>query len=414
MKISSYNFVAESVENSLLFNSRTGNSVVINNDLSKRLSQLDLTDSELGNLKSLGFVIDDSFDEFQAIQSIARNNTLNSTMKKYRILTTTGCNAKCFYCYEKGLKALTMTEDTALDVAKFIVAHANENDDVRVEWFGGEPLLNTRAIDVITQYVLNNLPAGCSYKAGIISNASVIDDEIIQKMIGKWKSKRIQITIDGVGENYVRVKQLGSNSFDHLVDNIKKLLDNGIMVDIRMNFNSDNLSDVEDVARYFSTATFKGRLKVYAAKIFSSETKRGYFDLEKESIFVEEILHKYGLKEKGDILPRVFRTGCMATYPGFFTIDPMGRVFKCDRRLLDKNSVATVTKYDDNLILNHEWNHMTVAEKCKHCKLYPLCWGGCIYDRINNIYPCYLTENIVLHSLKLALDDYNKEMKVTN
>ena len=83
-------------------------------------------------------------------------------------------------------------------------------------------------------------------------------------------------------------------------------------------------------------------------------------------------------------------------------------------QLLDKILVATVTKYDDNLILNHEWNLKTVTEKCKHCKLYPLCWSGCIYDRINNIYPCYLTENIVLHSLKLALDDYNKEMKVTN
>lgn len=119
MKLSSYNFVVESVENSLMFNSRTGNSVVINNDLSRRLSQLDLAESELENLKDLGFVVEDSFDEFEEIQSISRNNTLNSTMKKYRILTTTGCNAKCFYCYEKGLKALTMSENTAPDFDTF-------------------------------------------------------------------------------------------------------------------------------------------------------------------------------------------------------------------------------------------------------------------------------------------------------
>lgn len=34
----------------------------------------------------------------------------------YTILTTTGCNARCFYCYEKGTKPVTMTAETA-DVA---------------------------------------------------------------------------------------------------------------------------------------------------------------------------------------------------------------------------------------------------------------------------------------------------------
>ena len=41
----------------------------------------------------------------------------------YRILTTTGCNARCFYCYEKGTKPVTMTAETASKVVDYIVAH---------------------------------------------------------------------------------------------------------------------------------------------------------------------------------------------------------------------------------------------------------------------------------------------------
>ena len=39
----------------------------------------------------------------------------------YTILTTTGCNARCFYCFEKGTKPVTMTAETADKVARYIV-----------------------------------------------------------------------------------------------------------------------------------------------------------------------------------------------------------------------------------------------------------------------------------------------------
>ena len=35
------------------------------------------------------------------------------TITGYTILTTTGCNARCFYCYEKGTTPVTMTPETA-------------------------------------------------------------------------------------------------------------------------------------------------------------------------------------------------------------------------------------------------------------------------------------------------------------
>lgn len=413
MRLSAYNFVYRGNDNAIIFNSCTGNCIVVGLALLDNFLSYDVSDVEKKQFKDMGFYVDDGFDEFHSIQERCKDKTLTSNINKYRILTTTGCNARCFYCYEKGLKTVSMSIDTAIDTAKFILAHTKKDDIVSVEWFGGEPLLNIPAIDMISEYVLSRLPINTQYRAGIITNGSMINEELIGKMVENWGVQRVQITIDGVEAKYDDVKQLGKGSFEHAIDIIKKLVDKKIEVNIRINYDSSNIGDVEELAKYFSTFSHKNGINVYAAKIFSSKTKRGYFDLEKETIMVDEILHKYGLKQKNDILPKVFKTTCMATYPGFFTIDPRGRVFKCDRRLLDKNTLATVRNYDDSILEHHDWIHLDVAEKCKTCKLYPLCWGGCIYDRINNIYPCYLTEAIVINRLKIALDDYNNQLCIS-
>jgi sulfatase maturation enzyme AslB (radical SAM superfamily) len=39
------------------------------------------------------------------------------TINRYNILTTTGCNARCFYCFEEGVEIKTMSSRTAEQVA---------------------------------------------------------------------------------------------------------------------------------------------------------------------------------------------------------------------------------------------------------------------------------------------------------
>ena len=97
----------------------------------------------------------------------------------------------------------------------------------------------------------------------------------------------------------------------------------------------------------------------------------------------------------------------MAMYPNFYTIDPRGRLFKCDRRLLDQNSISTIDTFIHGENLETEDNNYHFAEKCQACKLFPLCWGGCQYDRITGIYPCYLTTRIISERLRMVLEDYS-------
>lgn len=268
--------------------------------------------------------------------------------------------------------------------------------------------MNMPAIDTIMKYLTEHLSPYLDFHTTIVTNGSRINEEVIEKMVYHWRIKRIQITIDGVGEKYEEVKGLGRGSFRRIISTIGKLVEAKINVDIRLNYDASNLEDIKEVIRFFSSYQYKDRITIYAAKIFSEITRRGYFDLEKETLEVEELLYTLGLKKGLALLPRTFTTGCMATYPGFYTIDPDGKLFKCDRKLLDGNIVATVSKYDEDALYRHRWNNLEVESKCEICALYPMCWGGCIYDRISGIYPCYLTNSIVEHNLMLLLNDYLK------
>ena len=61
--------------------------------------------------------------------------------RSFTIFTTTDCNARCFYCYEKGRSRIPMKEETAREVAAWILKHKKAGD-IRLRWFGGEPLYN--------------------------------------------------------------------------------------------------------------------------------------------------------------------------------------------------------------------------------------------------------------------------------
>ena len=355
----------------------------------------------------LGFYVNEGINEFEEIIEHCKHRVSKSNLYKYRILTTTACNAKCPYCYENGLSVHSMTLNTADKVASFILNEVSSGGKTQIEWFGGEPLLNTRVIDLISDRLNKELPLDVSFTSSIITNASRINDTIIDKIRNNWKTNRIQITIDGIGEEYEQVKGLGNKSFERLITTITKLTQINLHIDIRFNYDKHNYQSIIPFAKYFSSFPNKDRLSFYAAKIFSEESKRGYFDLEKETLYVDSIMHQYGLILGPLLLPKTFSTGCMALYPNFYTIDPQGRLFKCDRRLLDKNSISTIDNF------THRENHEAAedsyhfAEKCQDCKIFPLCWGGCQYDRITGIYPCYLTTRIINERLRMILEDYS-------
>ena len=102
-----------------------------------------LSDDEFKILKKYELITKESqLDKLEELRLDTVKNIENENLG-VTILTTTGCNARCYYCYEKGIKPQAMDIETAEKVVMFIKDNYH-NKPVHLSWFGGEPLNHDR------------------------------------------------------------------------------------------------------------------------------------------------------------------------------------------------------------------------------------------------------------------------------
>ena len=405
MKPSFYNFYKISSGVALIYNSASGNCVVIDEAELSSFMTASLPENETRRLSDMGFLVEDDTDEMDLLIKNAYINLANSKKDKYRILTTTACNARCPYCYEKGVEVFSMTKETADLVVDFILKKSKLKKVIEIEWFGGEPLLNKDIISYISKQISRKKPKSMKYEASIITNGFLLDKATIDESINEWCIKRIQITLDGTSEEYERIKGLGKGSFQKVLNNIYHLTKYNLEIDIRLNFDENNIDDMIRLIKYLATLDFKNKLYVYPAKI-NNEYRSENFALERETITMYRALHNYGLMCGKSLLPKTLKNPCAASKKDYFTIHATGDLYKCDRKLLSGNSIGSVyTASNIPLKRTEEWERIQPEEKCKLCKMFPLCWGGCIYERIKKLDRCYITEAIIENNLEMILFD---------
>ena len=141
----------------------------------------------------------------------------------FTILTTTDCNARCYYCYERGCARVTMSLETADKIVNFIQNHSG-GKQVKIRWFGGEPLVNFFVIDRICEMLRLR---GIAFTSHMVSNAYLFDDTLVAKASGNWNLKEVQVTLDGTEEVYNRSKAFvyqEGNPYRIVMENIRRLL----------------------------------------------------------------------------------------------------------------------------------------------------------------------------------------------
>ncbi|MBQ3494669.1 MAG: SPASM domain-containing protein [Clostridia bacterium] len=409
MILSKYNFYQNQNNYWIVYNSASSNCLVMTNSDYQKFYNINGSEEDKKQYLLLGFYVYENENEVNKLIENSNHRLSHFTKKKFRVLTTTACNARCPYCYEEGVCKVSMNQQTATSVANFILEQSQNVKAIEIEWFGGEPLLNTSAIDTICSIIKQKKRPELRFESSIVSNASMIDSNLIQKMINDWNIYQIQITIDGLKEEYERVKALGEGSFEKLIHILEMLCETKIKVVIRLNFDKNNVEELKNLINYLSTLPFSKKLEVYPAKINDGK-QRTQFILENETIQMYKHLHDAGFMTKLKLLPRTLKTPCAAVHNGYYTINADGNLFKCDRKLLAGNSVGSVYEpLKINKEITTKWENLSLPERCYQCKLFPLCWGGCIYERIMGQDFCYITENIVNNNLNLILSDYLKE-----
>ena len=153
MKISQFTIATEQDDdrnNFLLYNTHTTAFVVLRKDIYMQIFvNRDFSDTQCcDQLKKMGFLVDDDFDELLALEKL-RIKGMDDPVQNVTILTTTECNARCYYCFEHGIRQYPMTREIADATVKYIKKNYPEKQ-LAINWFGGEPLLNFEIIKYIT------------------------------------------------------------------------------------------------------------------------------------------------------------------------------------------------------------------------------------------------------------------------
>jgi heme biosynthesis (nirJ-2) family protein len=145
------------------------------------------------------------------------------------MLLTNDCNLACSYCFESNKGKDYMPKEMALDILK---ATYNVVDPMAgiftLNMFGGEPLMNWDTFKAVCDYVLEN---NLKIRITATTNLTLLTDEMIDYI--DELSIPILVSVDGIKEVHDKHR---CNSFDKVIENMKKLIDRdlGYLIEARM------------------------------------------------------------------------------------------------------------------------------------------------------------------------------------
>ncbi|MBR0134843.1 MAG: radical SAM protein, partial [Clostridia bacterium] len=294
----------------------------------------------------------------------------------YTILPTFACNARCVYCYEEGAAAVSMSPETVRDTVRFILDTRKKDSTVILRWFGGEPLLRPDIIDGICRGLKEN---GVEYKSTMISNGSLITEEIIGKMRGEWNLVHIQISLDGAECDYIRRKNYYKYDgyYRKVMANTEALSAAGIAVGVRLNVDHENIGDVptviDDLAR---AVTHKKNVTLHIAPLYQVRAGENDLEIWRRIGEYNGLIEKAGFKYSCllGLQTQVSPFKCMACDgSGMVVIMPDGRLSKCEH-CPDASIFGDIRNgVTDPAALKAFSAVGPTREKCRACAFLPDC-----------------------------------------
>lgn len=289
----------------------------------------------------------------------------SSLKRSYTIFTTTACNASCSYCFEKGINVLTMSEQTAEDVANYILRSRDFTKATNIEWFGGEPLCNKKVMTIISRKLKDN---GVNLTSGITTNGSLLPNCTDEELRDIWNVTHLQLTFDNVGEGYDSAKGLPKGSFDKLIETMERLERLSISVFVRIHYNPEVGKDacfkiVDAVSRFKN-------IRPYTRLLYD----RGDVEYYKDLLEIDDRIAATGKARY--YFPTVTKTNhCMADTNRVVAITPEGKLSPCGHYAYGEMMFGDIysRKVDRSILTAWKVREKAVTPTCKQCPLYPSC-----------------------------------------
>jgi len=293
----------------------------------------------------------------------------------YVVLVSTGCNARCTYCFEEGFIPRTMSKETA-DRLIALIEETHFKSGIILNWFGGEPLLGH---SIIT-YVCSELEKrGVAFTSQITTNASLFDAEIADAAKEIWHLELAQVSLDGDRADYEAKKRYvnpKAHNFDKVMESIHLLADRGIKVTLRCNFDARSVDSVRRNLDFLKSEFGEmSGMKVDFAPLFQERDGEAGEKLFEEAAKLRGYARSIGVPVndggKGSAHLKLYH--CISdNIPGARTIMPDGTIYGCEH-ILDGDERGDIWKGITNQELIKSLSDIEPAEECRRCVFLPFC-----------------------------------------
>lgn len=262
------------------------------------------------------YIIEENYDETYAYSQTLFS--MRSTRKQadgynnYIILPTTGCNARCPYCFEENMKIQTMTEETANRLIDFICENKGYGS-VRLRWFGGEPLISSNIIRLICNTLkMRNI----EFMSSITTNGSLFTRELVHEAKEQWHLDFVQVSLDGVREDYdLRKRYINQEkyNYDTVMQAIKYLTEDNIEVSLRVNVDMKNIQNIDTFLNEMSLR-FKDskNISLYFYPLFQELYTENCEPLYNAIYARQDLIRALGLNYIKNPIPQLKLNYCMA------------------------------------------------------------------------------------------------------
>ena len=329
------------------------------------------------------FLVEDSTVDYKIAKTlrdiVVKSKVANwdGNMTSFHIFTTTSCNVKCPYCFEKNVPLQHMVEKTAKDVANYIIEN-NNKQRVLIRWFGGEPLLNIKATDVITSILKTK---HFEYDSIIFTNGLLFTPELILKAKSLWHLHTAQITIDGPEKVFNEIKRGSSftNAYQTVLGNISLLINSGIRVTIRTHITETNVSELDalllDLASQFAGSPL---FSIYIHRLFDEQRNKtinnDFTTLEKNIFDINKKIDSLFPLSFHEHLRKDIRSHhCFGDSPWSISILPDGSFIPCTH--YDRTTTTYGNIYEKQSMKPLGWfEYLPPQKECLSCFYYPDCY----------------------------------------
>lgn len=406
-------------DKSVLYNTLSRQMDVLSNSVVESFLRNDTITQDIIQAESNGFIVDHHTDELLRLKATLAQN--ENGIQAITILPTTDCNARCWYCYEKGIEHFNMLESVAEKTVSFIKKVYKENF-IKINWFGGEPLYNFEIIRFITGRLLEE---GYSLSAFFTTNGSLITEEIASFISAYYKDAAMCITVDELGMNYAKIKRYidisEEKAFPSLIDNIKIALRSNIRLLLRLNYTEySHAVATKDKLMSLFTEQELSHIHFYFAPIWDGTSRPQPIEcafevlsLIEKGVDINLLANPY---MDNIVLNQIGNTHKMSMCPcrnmNHYVVNADGRLYRC-HSLASKKEYACgdVISGIDTSSLGYTLFDITVTDKCSHCGLLPVCQTQCrvrtlIYGD-NQI--CENTKKILPHIVRMKANRKHKK-----